>query len=147
MTALEITICSVSALALIIISSFFYIRHRYRIFCQKEDQKERISIIKREILSAKDFVRTTYSTPMDHSVADNIIPKIDFLLKIIQNKDMDGQEKEMRTLRDMLTETFVRLRTNYMDVAMIVSPLNTLRDRLVQEHLDWLKEHMDEDPF
>ena len=137
-------IAAISGLFLVV---FFlvalWVRRSYMRFCEREDQKDRISVLRKEILSAKTYIRTTYSTPMDHSVADNLLPKIDFLLKLISNKSSNDQEREMRMLRDLLAETFVRLRGNYMDVQYVLSPLNTFRDRLVQEHLDWLREHMD----
>jgi hypothetical protein len=111
----------------------------------REDQKDRISVLRRQIESARDYVRKTYNTPFDTSIQDNIIPKMEFIEKLIMRKDQNDQEKELKFLLDMLTETFIRLKENFNDVGSIVAPLNGLRDRLVQEHLNWLKEHMDED--
>lgn len=139
--------CSAIALAAVAVVSylaFLYVRHAYRDFCMREDQKERIGILLKEIGSAKDYVRKEHSTPMDSSIPNNIVPKIDFLVSIIRNRDLPQQEKDLTTLRDMLAETFLRLKDPTMDVISVLSPLNTLRDRLVREHLDWIRDHMDE---
>lgn len=111
----------------------------------KEDQKDRITILRKQIESARDYVRKTYNTPFDTSIQDNIIPKMEFIEKLIMKKDPDDQEKELKFLLDMLTETFIRLRENFNDVGSIVAPLNNLRDRLVQEHIQFIKDHMPEE--
>lgn len=132
-------------LGIISVGIFLYIRAQYRNFCQREDQKERISLLRKKIASARTYIQTNYNTPFDTSIHDNIVPKMEFIEKLIMNKAPDDQERELQFLLDMLTETFVRLRDNYNDISLIVSPLNTLRDRLVQEHLQYIREHMDED--
>ena len=137
-----IAIALSSAGLLISLTAFFVIRSRYRSFCIREDQKERISVIKKKISSAGYYIRKNYNTPMDTSIYDNVMPKVEFLEKLISNKSLDDQEKEYQFLLDMLTETFIRLKDNYDDVAYILSPLNSMRDRLVQEHIQFLKDHM-----
>ena len=145
MTTLDIILLSAVLAFILFLSAYVYIRKSYREFCLREDRLERIDLLKREINSARQYVSDHYSSPEDNTVQMNLIPKIDFLLKLISNKTPDIQEQELKTLLDMLTETFVRLKTNYDDVTYILSPLNNFRDRLVHEHLDWLKDHMDED--
>lgn len=134
---------SITVLSVILFCFFFYIRHQYRIFCHKEDQKEHIALLRRQIESARDFIRKNYTTQTNRSIYDNIVPKMEFIEKLILHKTPEEQEKEFQFLLDMLTETFIRLKNNYNDVPAIVSPLNTLRDRLVQEHLTYLRTHMD----
>ena len=145
MTTLNIILISAVLAFNIFLAAYVYVRRSYREFCLREDRLERIDLLKREINSARQYVTDHYSSPDDRTVQANLIPKIDFLLKLISNKTPDLQERELKTLLDMLTETFVRLKTNYDDVTYILSPLNNFRDRLVHEHLDWLKDHMDED--
>ena len=144
MIYLPTVIVSVLVGLLLVGASWFFIRREYRNFCRREEQKERIVVLKKKVESARDYIRKTYNTPMDTSVQDNIIPKMEFIEKLIMNKSPDEQEKELNFLIAMLTETFVRLRENYDDVRFIVAPLNTLRDRLVSEHLRYIREHMDE---
>ena len=143
MSVIQITIAAISTLLALSVCCFFYIRHQYRIFCHKEDQKEHIALLRRQIESARDFIRKNYTTQTNHSIYDNIVPKMEFIEKLILHKAPEDQEREFQFLLDMLTETFVRLKNNYDDVPGIVAPLNTLRDRLVQEHLAYLRTHMD----
>ena len=123
---------------------FFYVRYAYRDFCRREELAHRISILKREIGSARAFVNERYDHAFDHSIRDNIIPKMEFIQKLISHKPPEEQERELRFLRDMLIETFTRLKDSYDDVPAVVAPLNSLRDRLVQEHLQWLRDHMED---
>lgn len=141
---IECSVVAIAVLAVVSYLAFLYVRHAYRDFCMREDQKERIGILLKEIGSAKDYARKEHSTPMDSSIPNNIVPKIDFLVSIIRNRDLPQQERDLTALRDMLAETFLRLRDPNMDVISVLSPLNTLRDRLVREHLDWIRDHMDE---
>lgn len=141
---IECSVVALVVLAGVSYLAFLYVRHAYRDFCRREDQKERVGILLKEIGSAKDYVRKEHSTPMDSSIPNNIVPKIDFLVSIIMNRDISQQERDLTALRDMLAETFLRLRDPNMDVISVLSPLNTLRDRLVREHLDWIRDHMDE---
>jgi len=143
MTASQAIISSITVFSAILFCFFLYIKRQYKIFCRKEDQKEHIALLRRQIESARDFIRKNYTTQTDHSIYENIVPKMEFIEKLILHKSPDEQEKEFQFLLDMLTETFVRLRNNYDDVPGIVAPLNTLRDRLVQEHLAYLRTHMD----
>lgn len=145
LTITQILIISAISVTFFFTLAWLYIKRQYRLFCMREDQKDRISVLRRQIESARDYVRKTYNTPFDTSIQDNIIPKMEFIEKLIMRKDQNDQEKELKFLLDMLTETFIRLKENFNDVGSIVAPLNGLRDRLVQEHLNWLKEHMDED--
>ena len=143
MSAIQITISSIAVLSAVFLGFFLYIRRQYRIFCRREDQKEHIALLRRQIESARDFIRKNYTTQTNRSIYDNIVPKMEFIEKLILHKPLEEQEKEFQFLLNMLTETFVRLKTSYDDVQGIVSPLNTLRDRLVQEHLSYLRTHMD----
>ena len=120
-----------------------YIRRSYRAFCLREDQKDRISVLKRKIDSSKDYLRENYSTPLDHSIPDNIIPKTELFVKLISHKSPDEQERDLNQLLNILTETFIRLRNPYHDPQSIISPMNSLRDRLVREHMAYVSEHSD----
>ena len=144
LTITQILIISAISVTFFFTLAWLYIKRQYRLFCMREDQKDRIAVLRRQIESARDYVRKTYNTPFDTSIQDNIIPKMEFIEKLIMRKDQDDQEKELKFLLDMLTETFVRLRENFNDVGSIVAPLNSLRDRLVQEHLQFIKDHMPE---
>ena len=137
------TILAVAVSFAIFLGFFLYVRHQYRIFCRREDQKEHIALLRRRIESAREYIQKNYITQTNRSIYDNIVPKMEFIEKLILHKSPDEQEKELKFLLDMLTETFVRLKNNYDDVQGIVSPLNTLRDRLVREHLAYLRTHMD----
>ena len=141
----QILIISLSSVTFFFTLAWLYIKRQYKLFCMREDQKDRISVLRRQIESARDYVRKTYNTPFDTSIQDNIIPKMEFIEKLIMKKDPDDQEKELKFLLDMLTETFIRLKENFNDVGSIVSPLNSLRDRLVQEHIQFIKDHMPEE--
>ena len=143
MTTLDMTILAVAVSFAILFGFFLYIKRQYRIFCRKEDQKEHITLLRRQIESAREYIRKNYTTETNHSIYDNIVPKMEFIEKLILHKAPEEQEKEFQFLLDMLTETFIRLKNNYNDVPGIVSPLNTLRDRLVQEHLAYQRTHMD----
>lgn len=146
---MEIPVLIVPMISLVLFllgtGTFLYIRRAYRIFCQKEDQKERINILKQKINSAKDYLRQNYSTAFDHSIPDNIIPKMEFLVKLISHRTLEDQEKNLYLLLNILTETFIRLKQNPQDPILIISPLNSLRDKLVQEHLNFIKENMTND--
>ena len=126
-----------------IVLSYLYVRRAYRIFCRREDQRDRISILRKKIDSSKEYLRENHSTPFDHSVPDNIIPKTEFLVKLISHKSPDEQERDLNQLLDILTETFIRLRNPYQDPRSITSPLNSLRDRLVREHIAYIREYSD----
>jgi hypothetical protein len=145
MTMFQIICVSASFAILAVAFAWLYIKRKYVAFCENEDQKERIAILRKKIESARDYVRKTYNTPFDTSVQDNIIPKMEFIEKLIMKKDQNDQERELKFLLDMLTETFIRLRENFNDVGSIVAPLNSLRDRLVQEHIQFIKDHMPEE--
>ena len=126
------------------VGGFLYIRHLYRDFCRREDQKERIDELRKKVFSANELIRTRYTTPMDHSVRDNLIPKIEFIVTLISSRDPEGQEKELSFLVDILTETFLRLETHYGEVDYIMAPINSMRDRLAMERIQFLKS-VDED--
>lgn len=132
-----------SSVILLSLSGFFFIRHQYKDFCVREDRKERIGVLKARIRSAKPYLRKNYDSPIDHTVSADIIPKIEFCIKLIEKNPEDKQEYLFQKLLDLTTETLYRLRTDFDNIPAIVSPLNTLRDQLVQSHLDYIKDHLD----
>ena len=122
---------------------FLYIRYKYRLFCQKQDQMERIDILRKKIHSSTSYIRTNFKN--DIQLQNNLIPKIGFIENLILKKSLNDQEKELDFLLDIITETFSRIYKNYDDVQYIMSPLNTLRDRIVQEHIQFIKDHAPEE--
>lgn len=122
---------------------FLYIRYKYRLFCQKQDQMERIDILRKKIHSSTSYIRTNFKN--DIQLQNNLIPKISFIENLILKKSLNDQEKELDFLLDIITETFSRIYKNYDDVQYIMSPLNTLRDRIVQEHIQFIKDHAPEE--
>lgn len=122
---------------------FLYIRYKYRLFCQKQDQMERIDILRKKIHSSTSYIRTNFKN--DIQLQNNLIPKIGFIENLIMKKSLNDQEKELNFLLDIITETFSRIYKNYDDVQYIMSPLNTLRDRIVQEHIQFIKDHAPEE--
>ena len=122
---------------------FLYIRYKYRLFCQKQDQMERIDILRKKIHSSTSYIRTNFKN--DIQLQNNLIPKIGFIENLILKKSLNDQEKELNFLLDIITETFSRIYKNYDDVQYIMSPLNTLRDRIVQEHIQFIKDHAPEE--
>lgn len=132
-----------SSVIFVSLSGFFFIRHQYKDFCNREDQKERINNLKLKIRSAKPYLRKTYDSPIDHTISTDIIPKIEFCIKLIEKNPEDKQEYLFQQLLNLTTETLYRLKTDFDNIPAIVSPLNTLRDTLVQNHLDYIKDHSD----
>lgn len=122
---------------------FLYIRYKYRLFCQKQDQIERIDILRKKIHSSTSYIRTNFKN--DIQLQNNLIPKIGFIENLITKKSLNDQEKELDFLLDIITETFSRIYKSYDDVQYIMSPLNTLRDRIVQEHIQFIKDHAPEE--
>ena len=122
---------------------FLYIRYKYRLFCQKQDQIERIDILRKKIHSSTSYIRTNFKN--DIQLQNNLIPKISFIENLILKKSLNDQEKELDFLLDIITETFSRIHNRYDDVQYIMSPLNTLRDRIVQEHIQFIKDHAPEE--
>lgn len=122
---------------------FLYIRYKYRLFCQKQDQIERIDILRKKIHSSTSYIRTNFKN--DIQLQNNLIPKISFIENLILKKSLNDQEKELDFLLNIITETFSRIYKNYNDVQYIMSPLNTLRDRIVQEHIQFIKDHAPEE--
>ena len=120
---------------------YYYIKNKYREFCIMKDQEEAIDKLKDQIKEGLKYFKSNY----DNSVYSNIKIKTDFCFKLIDNKNLDEKLIYFKKLFDMLYETGVRLKTKYDDVVYITSPLNNLKNDLVEEHLDYLKEHSDEE--
>jgi chromosome segregation ATPase len=125
--------------------SWFYLKYSYKQFCQKEDIKDRINILKKKIISAKTYLRHNYNTPETYHVIKDIVPKIEFLVKLIEKTDFNHQEEKFQILLNLTTETLYRLQTDFYNIQAIVSPLNTLRDQLVHEYLDYIKQCLSEE--
>ena len=122
-----------------------YIRKSYKRFCQMEDMKERIEILKKKIFSARTYLRENYNTPESSQISKDIIPKIEFLVKLIEKTDINHQEEKFNLLLNLTTETLFRIKTDFYNVPAILSPLNTLRDQLVQDHIDFLRKYSEEE--
>lgn len=104
---------------------------------------ERIDILRKKIHSSTSYIRTNFKN--DIQLQNNLIQKIGFIENLILKKSLNDQEKELDFLLDIITETFSRIYKNYDDVQYIMSPLNTLRDRIVQEHIQFIKDHAPEE--
>lgn len=130
----------VFSVVVFILLSFFYIRMKYREYDRRETEKEKIEFVKLKIDSAIAYFRKNY----DRTVSDNVISKIDFCRKLISKRKLEEQSFLLERLFSMCYETGSRLRTNYDDVNYIVSPLNNITKELVDHHVRFLKDHIDE---
>lgn len=128
------------AFSVFLVFSFLYVRSRYREYDRIETEKEKIEFVKLKIDSAIAYFRKNY----DQSVRDNVITKVDFCKKLISKRKLDEQAFLLERLFSMCYETGSRLRTNYDDVNYIVAPLNNITEELVQYHVRFLKDHIDE---
>lgn len=131
---------SIVFLAVTAYLSFLYIRMKYREYDMVETEKEKISFIKAKLDSASAYFRKNY----DHTVGDNVIPKIDFCRKLISKRKLEEQASLLDRLFSMCYETGTRLKTNYDDVNYIVAPLNGITEELVTYHVKFLKDHIDD---
>lgn len=120
---------------------YYYIKNEYKEYCNRKDSEEYVDDLKKKIKEGLKYFKDNY----DSSVYSNIKIKTDFCYKLIDNKSLEEKKKYFKRLFDMLYETGVRLKTNYDDVVYITNPLNNLKSDLVEEHLDYLKEHSDEE--
>lgn len=125
---------------LFITISAFYIRSEYKKFTYKEDLKDQILSYRAKIKQAQDYFRNNY----DSNVYNNIKLNLDFCLKLILNKDSEGQKFYLDKLFKILYEVGYRLKTKYDDVNYILQPMKSLREELITELTDYIKENSDD---
>jgi hypothetical protein len=116
---------------------FLYIRSLYREYDRKETLKEKVLNYRVQIKQAQDYFRKTY----EHNIYASLKVSIDFCLKLIYNKSLEDQVKNLETLYKVLYEVGCRLKKDYTDVNYILAPLIHFRSKLFEEQMDYIKEN------
>ena len=116
---------------------FFYINSQYKKYDEIETLKEHIVEWRVNIKKALEHFRLNY----DPNVYNHIKLNVDFCIQLILKKDFNNQVLFLEKLFNTLFETGYRLKTKYDDVVYIISPLKNLREELVIELTDYIKEN------
>lgn len=129
------------------ILSFYTIRSKYREYDRKMTLKENIDTYRRYIDGAMEYFRNKYFRNEETKpVFENINIKAKFILNLINHEDSDETKLSyLDRLYKMLYETEQRLIRNWDDVSNIISPLNNLRDEMVEKKIESLKKIQDEE--
>jgi hypothetical protein len=119
----------------------FKIRDAYREYDRQQTLLEEDSEWLGKIHEILSYFRDTYSSDSNRQVYENVKTKADFILKLIRNRSLEEQVKLHKRTYDMLFETGARLAKSEIDVYLILSPLTNLYRELVEEHLEYIREH------
>lgn len=123
--------------------SCFSIHKAYIEYDRRKTKEEELEILKKSIKSAKEYFRKTYDNDLDSAVWTNVKENANFISQLIENKTIDEQLEYYDKLFKMMYETGIRLKKDFNNVQYIMQPLKTLRDELVEEHIEFLKNNMD----